>query len=187
VTTLGLIADTQGRYDLSALLSFLASAFREVDEIWHGGDWGRQPEVLQELAALKPLVVVRGNDPDDPRFPLRVERQMGRRRVGMVHNLAVREHPWAASFDILIHAHSHRWRDETVGGTRFINPGTATRPQFGGTERTIGLLRLRSDVTVKKILVPRFGAGKHTEEVKDVRISGRGLGRRSQPSGARRI
>ncbi len=172
MTTLGLIADTQGRYDLPALLTFVAAAFRDVDEIWHGGDWGQHPEILQELAGLKPLVVVRGNDPDDPRFPLRVERQFGGRRVGMVHNLSASARTWAANFDILIHAHSHRWRDETIGRTRFVNPGTATRPQFGGTERTIGLLHVRSDVTVQKVLVPRF-AGDNKEEVAHVRISGR--------------
>jgi uncharacterized protein len=177
VTTLGLIADTQGRYDLAALMAFLAGAFREVDEIWHAGDWGRQPEVLQELAAVKPLVVVRGNDPDDRRFPVRVERRIGGRRVGMVHHLSAAEGTWAAGFDILIHAHSHRWRDETVGRTRFVNPGTATRPQFGGTERTVGLLHVRSDVMVRKILVPRFAVGNSKEEVTHVRISGGRLGR----------
>src|SRR2546430_14705519 len=55
-----------------------------------------------------------------------------------------------------IHPHTHRWRDEIVGGTRFINPGTATRPQFGGTERTIARLTFGDDLMVEKLMVPKF-------------------------------
>jgi len=84
MTVLGLVADTQGRFPVPALVAFLGDAFRDVDEIWHAGDWG-DPTVLEGLAALKPLTVVNGNAPDDPRYPLRVERTIGARRVGMIH------------------------------------------------------------------------------------------------------
>ncbi len=158
MTVLGLIADTQGRFDVAALLGFLRDVFRDVDEIWHAGDWS-DAAVLEGLAALKPLTVVNGNAPDDPRYPLRVERTIGPLRVGMIHNLTRAELAWASRFDLCIHAHTHRWRDETVGPTRFINPGTATRPQFGGTERTIAILRLRQTADLQKIFVPPFPIG----------------------------
>jgi predicted phosphodiesterase len=76
--------------------------------------------------------------------------------VGMIHNLDVRRQAWAAEFDVVIHAHTHRWRDEVVGRTRFINPGTATRPQFGGTERTVARLTSSDELLVEKLFLPRF-------------------------------
>lgn len=184
---IGLIADTQGRFDLGVLLEFVAREFAAVDEIWHAGDWGQEP-VLDGLRELKPLVVVNGNAPDDPRYPMTVERivgsespspvrggsgrgcpaitgayapslspvHMGRWRVGMIHNLAGASRGWAEQFDLVIHAHSHRWRDETVGSTRFINPGTATRPQFGSTERTMARLQITDRVQLEKVVVPKL-------------------------------
>jgi hypothetical protein len=153
---IGLIADTQGSFDVQALLGFVAREFEGVDEIWHAGDWGPEA-VLDGLRAIgPPLVVVNGNAPDDPRYAVTVERVIGSRRVGMIHNLEPRRRAWAAAFDVVIHGHSHRWRDEVVGRTRFINPGTATRPQFGGTERTMARLTFSADVEVEKLIVPRF-------------------------------
>lgn len=152
---IGLIADTQGIFDVPALLRHVAAAFDGVDEIWHAGDWGTQ-EVLDGLAQLRPLVVVNGNAPDDPRYPMTVERTINGLRVGMIHNLEPRRQRWAREFDVAIHAHTHRWRDERIGRTRFINPGTATRPQFGGTERTMARLTFGEALQVEKLLLPKF-------------------------------
>ena len=153
---IGLIADTQGSFDVGALVEYVANQFAEVDEIWHAGDWGVSA-VLEDLASIgPPLVVVNGNAPDDPRFPMTVERIIEGRRVGMIHNLAPNRRSWAEAFDLVIHGHSHRWRDEVVGRTRFINPGTATRPQFGGTERTMARLDFGSELRVEKLSLPKF-------------------------------
>ncbi len=151
----GLIADTQGRFDIDGLLRHVAQAFCGADEIWHAGDWGH-PDVLSGLEKLGPLVVVNGNAPDDPRYPMTMQRTIGRWRIGMVHALDRQPPGWADGFDVVIHAHSHRWRDEVIGRTRFINPGTATRPQFGGTERTMARLTFAERLVVEKLLVPRF-------------------------------
>jgi uncharacterized protein len=152
---IGLIADTQGSFDAGALLGYVAREFVGVDEIWHAGDWGSD-EVLTGLQALGRLVVVNGNAPNDPRYPLTIEGTIGRWRVAMVHNLDKRRARWAAGYDVVIHGHTHRWRDEVVGRTRFINPGTATRPQFGGTERTMARLTFESELVVEKLMVPKF-------------------------------
>lgn len=153
---IGLIADTQGFFDVSALLRHVASEFDGVDEIWHAGDWGSQP-VLDGLARLgPPLVVVNGNAPDDSRYPMTFERQIDGFEVGMIHNLDARRLVWARGFDVVIHAHTHRWRDEVEGRTRFINPGTATRPQFGGTERTMARLTFAGELNVEKLFLPKF-------------------------------
>jgi uncharacterized protein len=150
---IGLIGDTQGRYRVAPLLDFVAARFAGVDEVWHVGDWQEQA-VLDGLRALgKPLTVVNGNAPDDPSFPMRVQRRLEGLEVGMVHRPPKRGDPWTAELDVCIHGHTHRWRDETVGRTRFINVSTPTAAGLS-RERTIGLLTLDDGrVELEKILV----------------------------------
>jgi predicted phosphodiesterase len=69
---IGLIADTQGSFDVSALLEHVAKEFAGVDEIWHAGDWG-SGDVLTGLRQLGRLVVVNGNAPDDSQYPMTIE------------------------------------------------------------------------------------------------------------------
>lgn len=138
---------------MAPLLDFVAARFARVDEVWHVGDWQEQA-VLDGLRALgKPLTVVNGNAPDDPSFPLRVRRRLEGLEVGMVHRPPRRGDPWAAELDVCIYGHTHRWRDETVGRTRFINVATPTAAGFS-RERTMGLLTLDDGrVELEKILV----------------------------------
>ena len=137
---LGLIGDTQGRYRVEALLNFVSARFAALDEIWHAGDW-QEEAVLDGLGRLgKPLTVVNGNAPDDPRVPMHVRRSLEGLEVGMVHRPPRPGDRWAAELDICIHGHTHRWRDETVGRTRFINVSTPTTGIVG--DRAIGILTL---------------------------------------------
>lgn len=55
MTRIGLISDTHGTFD-DALKGFL----RDVDEIWHAGDFGSL-ELADEIARFKPLKGVYGN------------------------------------------------------------------------------------------------------------------------------
>ena len=138
---LGLIGDTQGRYRVERLLRFVAERFAGVDEIWHAGDW-QQEDVLDGLRAMgKPLTVVNGNAPDDPSYPMQVRRHLEGLEVGMVHRPPRKGDPWAAQLDICIHGHTHRWRNEQLGRTRFINVSTPTAAGFS-RERTMGILTL---------------------------------------------
>lgn len=140
---LGVIGDTQGNYRVDALLAVVGRHFESVDEIWHAGDWQRA-EVLSGLAALgKPLVIVNGNAPDDPAYPERVRRELEGFEIGMVHRPPATWESWVQSLDICIHGHSHRWRDEIVGRTRFINVSTPTAAGFS-RDRTMGILTLET-------------------------------------------
>jgi predicted phosphodiesterase len=47
---IGLIADTQGVFDVDALIRHVSQAFAGVDEIWHAGDWGTAA-VLEAFAS----------------------------------------------------------------------------------------------------------------------------------------
>jgi putative phosphoesterase len=150
---LGVIGDTQGRYRVPALLALVADHFAAVDEIWHAGDW-QEAAVLKGLRALgKPLLVVNGNAPDDPRYPERVTQQVEGLSVGMVHRPPRPDDAWTRSLDICIHGHTHRWRDEVIGRTRFINVSTPTAAGFS-QDRTMGLLRIdgnRADLTAIRL------------------------------------
>ena len=126
---------------MAALLAVVSDRFAGVDEVWHAGDW-QEEAVLDGLRALgRPLTVVNGNAPDDLRYPMQVRRRLEDLEVGMVHRPPRRADPWAAELDLCIHGHTHRWRDETVGRTRFINVSTPTAAGFA-RERTIGILTL---------------------------------------------
>jgi predicted phosphodiesterase len=154
---LGLIGDTQGRYRVEVLLDVVRQCFAGVDEVWHVGDW-QEEAVLAGLQALgKPLTVVNGNAPDDPHYPERVQRQLEGLEVGMVHRPPKRGDAWAEALDLCIHGHTHRWRDETIGRTRFINVSTPTAAGFG-RERTMGILTLdagRADLERIELPAPR--------------------------------
>ena len=137
---LGLIGDTQGRYRVDALLDFVCERFAAVDELWHAGDW-QEEAVLEGLRRLgKPLTVVNGNAPDDARFPMKVRRRLEGLEVGMVHRPPRTGDVWVAGLDLCIHGHTHRWRDETIGRTRFINVATPTTGI--AQDRTVGILTL---------------------------------------------
>ena len=150
---LGIIGDTQGKYRIDRLLDFVAGRFADVDEIWHTGDW-QEEALLDGLRALgKPLEVVNGNAPDDRRFPERVQRNLEGLEIGMVHRPPRPGDAWAARLDVCIHGHTHRWRDEVVGETRFINVSTPTAAGFS-RERSVGILTLATGVAeLEKVVV----------------------------------
>ena len=89
----------------------------------------------------KPLMIVNGNAPDDPAYPMTVVRELEGLTIGMVHRPPRPADEWVKGCDIVIHGHTHRWRDEVVGGTRFINVSTPTSAGFS-QEKTIGILTL---------------------------------------------
>ena len=135
---------------MDALLATVGH-FDGVDEIWHAGDW-QNPALLAGLAALgKPIVVVNGNAPDDPAYPERVLRELEGLAIGMVHRPPIPDESWVRKLDICIHGHTHRWRDEVVGRTRFINVSTPTAAGFS-RDRSMGLLTLDTGaVTLERI------------------------------------
>jgi putative phosphoesterase len=138
---IGVAADTQGRYDVDAVVRNLAVFFRGCDQIWFAGDW-QDERILDGLADVAHLVVVSGNAPADDRYPGRVMQVLEGHRVGMTHVLTPGARDWARQLDLFIYAHSHRFHDEMIEGTRYLNPGTVTQPRFGSTERTAAIVDL---------------------------------------------
>lgn len=132
---IGVVADTHGCAD-GALLA----ALEGCDHIVHAGDVG--PGVLERLAALAPVVAVRGNcDRSGPpaALPTVAWLEAAGFRLAVVHRL---EDAPAEGWDILAFGHTHEptlaWRE----GRLLLNPGAAGRRGFH-PYRTAALLELR--------------------------------------------
>jgi uncharacterized protein len=129
---IGLISDTHGLLRPEAL-GFLEGA----DHIVHGGDIGG-PDILERLAALAPLTVVRGNN--DSAVWARSIPETARLEIGGVLLLAIHDlkqlalhldgDPAAAGLRVIVSGHSHKPACSERGGVLYVNPGSAGRRRF---------------------------------------------------------
>jgi len=124
----GLISDTHGLLRPEAL-DFLAGA----DHIVHGGDIG-SPDILERLAAIAPLTVVRGNNDTAPwarAIPETARVEVGRVAIYAIHDLkALDIDPRTAGVRIVVSGHSHRPACTERDGVLYVNPGSAGRRRF---------------------------------------------------------
>jgi hypothetical protein len=124
----GLISDTHGLLRPEAL-DFLAGS----DHIVHGGDIGG-PEILERLAAIAPLTVVRGNNDTAPwarAIPQTARVDFGTVALYAIHDLKLLDiDPRAAGVRIVVSGHSHRPACVERDGVLHVNPGSAGRRRF---------------------------------------------------------
>ncbi|WP_198120443.1 metallophosphoesterase family protein [Massilia rhizosphaerae] len=124
----GLISDTHGLLRPEAL-DFLAGA----DHIVHGGDIGG-PEILERLAAIAPLTVVRGNNDTAPWA--RAIPEAARVDVGAVALYAIHDlkrlviDPRATGVGVVVSGHSHHPACSERDGVLYVNPGSAGPRRF---------------------------------------------------------
>jgi uncharacterized protein len=125
---IGLVSDTHGLLRPEAL-DFLAGS----DHIIHGGDIGGQ-DILERLARIAPLTVVRGNnDTADwaDVLPETATLELGGVRVLAIHDLkALALDPRAAGVRVVVSGHSHRPACDERDGVLYVNPGSAGRRRF---------------------------------------------------------
>jgi putative phosphoesterase len=124
----GLISDTHG------LLRPEARAFLiGCDYIVHGGDIG-EAKILDELAAMAPLIAVKGNNDSDPwaaRLPATELIRVGNVFVYVIHNLAELDiDPGAAGIRVIVSGHSHKPMIEERDGILYVNPGSSGPKRF---------------------------------------------------------
>jgi putative phosphoesterase len=123
VLRVGLISDTHGFLRPEAI-RFL----RGADHIIHAGDIGG-PEILDELRALAPLTVVRGNN-DTGRWaravPAEANIELGGVTIHVVHDLA----ELRASARVVVTGHSHKPVVKEEDGVLYVNPGSAGPRRF---------------------------------------------------------
>jgi uncharacterized protein len=128
VLRVGLISDTHGLLRPQA-----ADMLRGSNHIIHAGDVGNK-SILQQLAALASVTVVRGNTDtgewaDD--LPESALVQIGNVLVYVMHDLALLDiDPKATGVHIVVSGHSHKPRIEERQGVLYVNPGSAGPRRF---------------------------------------------------------
>lgn len=119
---IAVIADTHGKLPASTLADL-----GEADEIWHLGDFC-DLAILDAVRRIGPPVqAVRGNNDSGLDLPLTIVLERCGKSFFLVHippRIAVGKL-------FLLHGHTHVPRDEMLGGTRFLNPGTIGKPNKG--------------------------------------------------------
>lgn len=136
---IGIISDTHGLLRPQTLALMQGSDF-----IIHAGDIGK-PEILEQLAAIAPLTVVRGNNDNaswGAAIPEAARLEVGEVSLYIVHNIATLDvDPVAEGIRVVISGHSHCPTKQLHGGILYLNPGSA------------GPRRFRLPVSVAEILV----------------------------------
>jgi putative phosphoesterase len=128
MSRVGLISDTHG------LLRPEAKAFLEgCDRIIHGGDIGN-PDILEQLAALAPLTVVRGNNDQGGWAEELAETQLvqiDHVLIYVIHDIAQLDiDPRAAGVRVVVAGHSHVPSVAERDGVLYVNPGSAGPRRF---------------------------------------------------------
>ncbi|MDR6424666.1 putative phosphoesterase [Variovorax paradoxus] len=126
MTRVGLISDTHGLLRPEAVAALQGSDF-----IVHGGDIG-DAGILEALAAIAPLTVVRGNNDREPwaeRIPETALLNAGGVLVHAIHDLS-RLAAAPAGVRVVVSGHSHKPKIEERGGVLYVNPGSAGPRRF---------------------------------------------------------
>ncbi|MGC3992236.1 MAG: metallophosphoesterase family protein [Chthoniobacteraceae bacterium] len=125
---IGVISDTHGLLRAEAM-EFL----RSCDHIIHAGDVG-SAAILETLAALKPLTVVRGNVDHGEwaeALPETALVKLGGRRILVLHDVAaLGSSPSAAGIAVVVFGHSHQPTIREEDGVVYLNPGSAGPRRF---------------------------------------------------------
>ena len=124
----GLISDTHGLLRPQAL-----AAMQGSDYIVHGGDIGNSV-IVEQLRAIAPLTVVRGNNDTASwaaSLPDTAMLELGEFKLVAVHDIAtLAVDPVAAGVRVIVCGHSHcptlTWRN----GILYVNPGSAGPRRF---------------------------------------------------------
>jgi putative phosphoesterase len=124
----GIVSDTHG------LLRAEAKIFAGTcDYIIHGGDIGSQ-SILDELAALAPLIAVKGNNDRQPwaaHLPESEMMRVGGVFVYVIHDISQLDiEPRAAGVQVIVSGHSHKPLIEQRDGILYVNPGSCGPRRF---------------------------------------------------------
>jgi putative phosphoesterase len=124
----GVISDTHGLLRAEAV-----AALQGCERIIHAGDIGSR-EILEQLASIAPLHVVRGNNDLGEPWAADIEDLMRFELDGwgtlLVHDNADVPALLDADIKLVITGHSHKPRIEWRGERLFLNPGSAGRRRF---------------------------------------------------------
>ena len=161
---IGVLSDTHGLLRPEALL-----ALEGCEAILHGGDVNRQ-EILDRLAELAPLFVVRGNNDGEwaESIPLRLDFELAGLRVCMAHKR--RDLPAdLGPYDLAVCGHTHRYEESRLGGTLLLNPGSCGPRRFNQAI-TLAVLEVEGgDIRVNRVDIPHGGRAVAAPKAADLR------------------
>ncbi|MGF6558764.1 putative phosphoesterase [Pseudomonas sp. S30_BP2TU TE3576] len=124
----GVISDTHGLLRPEAL-----AALEGCEQIIHAGDIG-SPEILDRLASIAPLHVVRGNNDREARWAERLPEllrlDLNGWQILLTHDIADVPEELDAGIKLVITGHSHKPCIEWRGTQLYLNPGSAGRRRF---------------------------------------------------------
>ena len=148
--TIGVISDTHGLLRLEAV-----HRLQGVSLILHAGDVG-QPEVLDELREIAPVIAVRGNVDRGGwavELPWHESVEVGDNLVYLTH---IREEidllPEAAGIQVVIFGHTHSPLIEQTENVLWFNPGSIGPRRFS-LPISMGYLHLKQDGSLEPELI----------------------------------
>jgi len=124
---IGLISDTHGLLRPEAL-----RALEHSDLIIHAGDVG-DPQILEELRRLAPVVAVSGNIDTGAcaDLPETAVAQAGSALIYVLHDISkLGLKPEAAGMRMVVSGHSHKPSQQEREGVIYVNPGSAGPRRF---------------------------------------------------------
>ncbi len=146
----GVISDTHG-----TLPPGVDEALAGVDRIIHAGDVGPS-WIIDHLAAIAPVVAVRGNmDTGDLGWRLqeRAMLQIDGHRVLVLHQVSsLQPEGPPPGVTVVISGHTHRASIESVGDILYVNPGSAGGRSRDGRGPTVALLDCTADRASARII-----------------------------------
>ena len=149
MTRVAVLSDTHG-----LLRPEVIQIVTGCDAIIHGGDINNQ-KILDQLSALAPLYVVRGNNDKEwaEHLPESIAIQIEDCVLFVVHNkkfIPSELH----GIDAVIFGHSHKYAEQMIDGRLWLNPGSCGKRRFD-QEITLAILTINGkELSVEKILIP---------------------------------
>ena len=161
---IGVLSDTHG-----LLRPEVLSALAGCEVILHGGDINRQ-EILEELAKLAPVHVVRGNNDKEwaESIPVFLDFELVGLRVYMAHKKKDLPADLSA-YDLVVYGHSHKYEETRQGNTLLLNPGSCGPRRFNQAI-TLAVLEIEgSGITVRRVDITHAGKAMDISKAVDLK------------------
>lgn len=147
---LAILSDTHGMLRPEVL-----EQIEGCDMILHGGDINKQ-DILDQLNRIAPVYAVRGNNDREwaEHIPVSLHLNIEDLHFFIIHNK--RQIPKdLTDVDVVIFGHSHRYTEQLIDGTFWLNPGSCGRRRFN-QEITFALMTVDGKTyQTEKILIPQ--------------------------------
>ncbi|MDY6964354.1 MAG: metallophosphoesterase family protein [Halobacteriota archaeon] len=150
---IGVISDTHLPVRAKRLPEELVNRLKDVDLILHAGDF-EEMNALREIQNIGEVKAVHGNMDSlglKRELPEKVVFEAEGFKIGITHGsgppigLEKRVKAKLPDVDVIVYGHSHKPKNEVIGGTLFFNPGSPTDKIFAPF-KSFGILKIGEEV-----------------------------------------